>query len=135
MFENQGELCADTFNPSNGECGVEDYNVDYFTPVIENCTSIAGFSDTEMSSLSSCAIDPTTGLMSQEGTDLLLNSFSVSATADPIHQSLWVYIEGKQLFSNGYETLSEWGIAVRETVCSTYAAKNNTDLPEACTTV
>lgn len=71
--------------------------------------------------------------MSQQGIELLLNSFSVSAVADPIHQSLWVYVDGQQLFSDGYSSLTEWGAAVRGTVCDNYAANNNNiTLPDAC---
>jgi hypothetical protein len=133
MFEMQGDLCADTFNPAQGECGASDYNPAYFSPVISNCTEIASFTEVEVSSLSECAIDPVTGLMGGEGKQLLLNSFGISAMADPVHQSLWVYIEGDLFLSDGFSTLADWGVAVRQTVCSTYATKNNTEsLPAAC---
>lgn len=123
MYENTASLCADTY--SDGSCNLATYSASNFGPVIENCTSYAGFTDEQIAALSDCAIDSSTGGMGALGEALLIADYEYTNSAGFTSPS-WVYVGGTSYAdatlyeATNYPDYESWASDVKSAICSAY---------------
>lgn len=131
IFMNQANLCLDTWDTANEECGASDYDPISFDAVIANCSNVAGMAPDVATAVVNCAVNGDHTGMAADGSKLLVRNFEASASSDPEGKPSWITVAGELVDENDYETVDAWGDAVLAAVCSAYEGN---DVPAACGT-